>query len=494
MAIESGKLLYLLAAWADPAHRRRAADDLARELGCRGFALFAPDPDLGIMLPVPGLPQTLNPAAAWRRFVDRTHEQGRHEGQLPGPDGAPLPARGVARRERFVAVAIGECKQSGALESLLPLFELLASLFRSEQRAASAEARAAVAAEAAQRADSLAARLATMRDQLSAALGAAERAQAEAREQAAQAQALAEELQVQRDQLEEQAAELEIVNAELSERTEEAMIARADADAANSAKSRFLASMSHELRTPINAIVGYCDLLASGIGGPVTPEQGGYLERVRVSSTHLLTLVNDVLDLAKVEAGQMAVESMHGEVAPAVVEAIALVAIQAAERGIAIDDDCVQRQVRYAGDQARVRQILTNLLSNAVKFTEPGGQITITCGTADHAAPDAQLRSGGPWTWIEVADTGIGMTPDDLARVFRPFVQAAPGSQPAQPGTGLGLTISRQLARLMGGDLTARSTIGVGSAFTVWLATEPVPAGQLDDELRVAPTEQTPGA
>jgi len=149
---------------------------------------------------------------------------------------------------------------------------------------------------------------------------------------------------------------------------------------------------------------------------------------------------------------------------------IALVGPQAVARGIDYPEECEGADgTSYMGDPDRVRQILVNLLSNAVKFTNPGGEVTLLCGSADHPDPGARLVGDGPWTFIRVADTGIGIPPEQLTRIFEPFVQGESGYTRAEGGTGLGLAISRQLARLMGGDITVQSTVGEGSTFTLWL-------------------------
>ncbi|HEU4556653.1 MAG TPA: ATP-binding protein [Longimicrobium sp.] len=237
---------------------------------------------------------------------------------------------------------------------------------------------------------------------------------------------------------------------------------------ADAAKSQFLSAMSHEIRTPINAIIGYTALLDLEIAGPLTPAQSQYLDRVRVCSSHLLTLINDVLDLAKVESGRMEVRRGNAQAAAAVTMAVGLVDPQAIAGGVTIDyregcTDC------YVGDEDRVRQIVVNLLANAVKFTDRGGRVTVTCGTTRDPDHDAQLVGEGPWVFIRIADTGIGITPVLRDAVFEPFLQADQGHTRKQGGTGLGLTISRELARLMGGDLTLRSVLGEGSCFTLWL-------------------------
>jgi signal transduction histidine kinase len=256
---------------------------------------------------------------------------------------------------------------------------------------------------------------------------------------------------------------------ELAERTSEAERARAGADAASRAKSDFLTSMSHEIRTPINAIVGYIELLELGIAGPIAEEQRAFLDRISISSRHLLSLIADVLDLARIEAGRTELTRAHFPAVRAIVTAIELIAPQAHAGRIHITQSpMADRETMIEGDEDRVRQILVNLLSNAIKFTEPDGRITFTCGLTDKI-PATSTDHAAPMVFIQVADTGVGIAPADLERIFEPFEQAASESSGSSTGTGVGLGISRELARLMGGDLVVKSELGHGSTFTLWL-------------------------
>ena len=238
---------------------------------------------------------------------------------------------------------------------------------------------------------------------------------------------------------------------------------------ANHAKSRFLATMSHEIRTPLNAIIGYTDLLEMGVAGPPTPGQKQYIARVKASSDHLIRLIDDILDLAKVESGRMILDRAIRSAPKSISAAITLVEPQARAAGVGLETQCPEVDSFYVGDEDRVRQILVVLLSNALKFTDRGGSITVSCGTSRNPAAEANLLGSGPWTFIRVADTGIGISPAEAEMIFQPFVQADPGNTRKQGGAGLGLAIGLELAQRMGGDLTLRSVVGEGSCFTLWL-------------------------
>jgi PAS domain S-box-containing protein len=252
---------------------------------------------------------------------------------------------------------------------------------------------------------------------------------------------------------------------------DEAEEARRQAEEANRAKSLFLATMSHEIRTPINAVMGYVDLLDLELAGPLNETQRGQLARIRSSNMHLLGIIDEVLDFSRVEAGRITLARRAGRLAAPVDAALLMVAMQAEAKGVYLADSVsgFAADVPYWGDEDRVRQILVVLLSNAVKFTPPDGRITVSAGTSEQPPSDTQLDGPGPWVYVRVEDTGPGIAPDRIAAIFEPFEQADMTLTRQHGGTGLGLTIARRLAMLMGGDLTVRSQPGMGSVFFLWL-------------------------
>jgi signal transduction histidine kinase len=255
-------------------------------------------------------------------------------------------------------------------------------------------------------------------------------------------------------------------------------LARREAQVASRAKGQFLAVMSHELRTPINAVVGYADLIDMGVGGPITERQREMLGRIVSSTRHLTELIDQILDVARTEAGKVPLQRETASVQDAVASACALLEPEIEGAGLTLSNECGSSPVlSYVGDETRLRQILMNLLSNAAKFTGSGGTITVRCESDGDGPPELSTRRGR-WARIDIIDTGIGIDPEMLEAIFQPFRQGDGGLTRTHGGAGLGLAISRQLSRLMGGDLTVSSRPGAGSRFSVWLpaAAEGTPA------------------
>ena len=259
-----------------------------------------------------------------------------------------------------------------------------------------------------------------------------------------------EELRRYRDSLEET----------VQQRTKELLVMRDTANAANKAKSIFLANMSHELRTPLNAILGFSSMMRRD--SHLSASQSENLDIINRSGEHLLNLINDVLEVAKIEAGRLQLEIAAFDMGGLIVDVTEMMQIRAKEKGLRLLLDQSSAFPRYIlSDEARIRQILINLINNAVKFTERG-DITVRLNIKDNARHHLL---------IEVQDSGPGIAPEDQTRLFEPFVQLTEGA--TQRGTGLGLTITRQFVQMMGGSITVESTLGKGSIFRVDLPVEP---------------------
>jgi PAS domain S-box-containing protein len=248
----------------------------------------------------------------------------------------------------------------------------------------------------------------------------------------------------------------------------DAQAARQVAESANQAKADFLASMSHELRTPLNAILGYVSLLADGITGPINPAQSQQLARVAASARHLLALIEEILSFARVESGSQEVRAEATDLDALAREAARLIEPAIETQGLRFLVETTGERLVAWTDARMVRQILLNLLANAARFTPPGGEVAL------------RVRATATEAWLEVRDTGIGIAPEHHERIFDPFWQVAQGKNRRVGGTGLGLTVSRRLARLLGGDVTVESAPGAGSTFVVRLPVE-APAPPADD-------------
>jgi PAS domain S-box-containing protein len=246
----------------------------------------------------------------------------------------------------------------------------------------------------------------------------------------------------------------------VAKRTAELAVAKERAEESDRLKSAFLATMSHELRTPLNSIIGFTGIILQGLAGSLNGEQTKQLAMVQSSARHLLALINDVLDISKIEAGQLEIHAERFDLPASLEKVAASVKPLVDKKGLALRVVLSPDVEPVVSDRLRVEQVLLNLLNNAVKFTERG-EVTLTV-----ESEPGTLRTSRSALRISVADTGIGIKPEDLEKIFQPFRQIDSGLTRQHEGTGLGLTICRRLSELLGGEISAKSTWGEGSVFT----------------------------
>jgi len=227
-------------------------------------------------------------------------------------------------------------------------------------------------------------------------------------------------------------------------------------EAASQHKSEFLANMSHELRTPLNAIIGFSEVLTERMFGELNEKQDEYLKDIYASGQHLLSLINDILDLSKIEAGRMELEPTDFDLPSAIDNALTLVRERAGRRGITLVREIDGRVSMIRADERKVKQVLLNLLSNALNFTPEGGRIDVRAAVSDGMVE------------VSVADTGVGIAPEDQEAVFEEFRQVGTADKKVE-GTGLGLALSRKFIELHGGQIRVKSQLGHGSTFTFTL-------------------------
>ncbi|MEO6601237.1 MAG: ATP-binding protein [Polyangiaceae bacterium] len=262
----------------------------------------------------------------------------------------------------------------------------------------------------------------------------------------------------------------ESLELKVQERTRDLDAAKERAQAADRVKSAFLATMSHELRTPLNSILGFTGIVLKGMAGPLNAEQSKQLGMVQGSARHLLDLINDVLDISKIEAGQLEIRRLPFDLRASVARVAASVQPLAEKKGLSVQVIEPDSTPRMVSDQRRVEQILLNLLHNAIKFTDRGG-VTVTVTLTYDFGSSGSTGSTDPVhaVCLRVSDTGIGMRQEDLSSLFQPFRQIDSGLQRQHEGTGLGLAICRRLTSLLGGTIRVESTLGQGSSFTAVL-------------------------
>ena len=396
-----------------PEGRLEAAAELAKAVGGKDLIIFISDPELNTFIAAPGFRSAIPGGKLWKTFLAQCVANGEQTAKLPHGSIHHLESvLGIAPTPEAVLVLVGT-ESIGEMKWISELLPLFTAMFRGEQAAVVASANARVAADAALRTQAMAEVISDSRLQLEKALSAAEGA-------------------------------------------------REAAVKANRVKSEFLATMSHELRTPLNAIGGYTQLLAMGIHGNITKEQKATLERIDRSQRHLLGLINNILNLARIEAGKVEYQSSAVEVKEIMEDISPMIEPQLAFKSLEFTKK-VAPGISVFADRDKAEQVLLNILSNAVKFTNPGGRIAV----------DAQLSDDPRTVNISISDTGHGIPASKINSIFDPFTQVDASHSRVGQGAGLGLAISRDLARGMGGDVVAKSELGVGSTFTLILPAGP---------------------
>lgn len=398
--------LSLMVRIGDSAERVDAARRLAESFGATSLIIFVRDPQLDMMLPAPGFPQTLKGGPAWRELLEKAAEQGTAAGNVFDTAGAGVTACAHAIDDASVLVLLGGDVAGDDTAELRILMPLLARALAGEQRELLAQTEVTLAREAAAQMRTMAMALEEVRSRLQTALRDAE-------------------------------------------------LARHKAEDANRGKAMFLAAVSHDLRTPLNAISGYSELIEMGVHGPVTEAQLVALSRIRHSQRHLLGLIDAILQFAKIESGEITYDIGEVPVGGVLSDLVAMVEPQVDAKQLAFGFGSIPDNVIARADREKFEQVLVNILSNAVKFTPAGGRISVTA-----------VRTNGE-VHVCVEDTGPGIPHDKLDGIFEPFVQG--NSLQKREGVGLGLAISRHLTRAMGGDVTVTSKPGAGSTFCVTL-------------------------